>query len=409
VVKAWKAGTAVEIAHGTSAEGSLRILLPKETKPGLLNIEFTGDCPLNSCELVFSGSDIHLQLLKGEDGRPRLFADRETEFYWRANQIIDSLRQSLLELRKLLVVFAKDDLLGAKLEQRNHQTQLRLAALFEDFRKTEGVSTACSLLVARDFYVPDWRLPALEQSREIMQNYLNLTDFHDPVFQRSPFFAQKVTDYLSVSSLLTETAKDSVLISAINQFFVTVNPGDTLLRDISAIMRPWLLQNGYDATAEYLDVRYFSSQCTAESDVGLPERIEAYRRTAKGQSAPEIVWIKGSGEIKKLTEFPGKNVLVVFWASWCQHCMETLPAIYNYSVKEGIPVVAIALDKDEEPWGKAIVSMPGWIHLRASGGWNDPWVKLYGVFGTPTIFVLNADKVIIGKVNKLDDLRPLTK
>jgi thiol-disulfide isomerase/thioredoxin len=408
VVKTWKAGQEIEIAHDTLLAGNLRIPLPNGLEPGLLDIEFNGDCPMRNCELVFSGGDVHLQLLKGQDGLPRISSDKETAFYWHTNHIIDSLRHSLAELRKLLVVFHHDESLGWLLEQRHQETLERLTASFEVSRKAEGVATASSLLLARNSYIPDWRLPAGEQSREILLNFFKVTNIHDPVLLHSPFFAQKVTDYMSVTSMLSETSKDSALIAGINRFFIQSVPGDTLLKAIISIMRPWLLQNGYDAAAEYLDINYLSVQCAADDDVGLQERLEAYHRVAKGQVAPEIVWLNESNKVGKLSDLPGKDVLIVFWASWCQHCTEAIPAIYQFTVKEGIPVIAIALDKEEEPWEKAIRSMPAWIQLRASGGWNDPWVKLWGVFGTPTIFVLDSNKVIIGKVNKLNDLISLT-
>jgi thiol-disulfide isomerase/thioredoxin len=295
------------------------------------------------------------------------------------------------------------------LQQRNNETQHQITGIFEEFKKNKEFPVATSLLLARMLYVPDWRLPPVEQSREILRKYFELNDFRNPVFQRSPFFAQKITDYLSIASMQSETTKDSVLIASVDQFFLTLSASDTLLTDITAIMRKWLLQNGYDAVCEYLDVRYLSAQCTAGNDINLQERLEAYRRTAKGQTAPEIYWINGNGEHGKLSGLTGKNVTVVFWATWCQHCMETLPAIYKYTLQKMIPVIAIAIDQVEEPWGKAIGALPGWIHLRASGGWNDPWIKLYGVYGTPTIFVLDADKKIVGKVSNLDDLISLTR
>ncbi len=410
VVKAWKNGKLFEIGQDTLSGERLRIELPKSTEPGLLSIEFAGDYPLKNCELVFDGKDIHLQLFNGKDGTPRLSTDPETEFYWRANQIIDSLRLSLLELRKLIVVFAADhDSLSMLLERRNKETHNRLTELFEVFKKKNVYTTASSLLLSRNFYVPDWHLTSEEQSNEILQNYFKLNDYNNRVFQNSPFFTQKITDYLELLSMTVESAKDSVLITGIDKFFINIAADDTLLKDITLIMRSWLLQNGFDAVIEFIDVKYLSAQCLSQSDEGLQERLKAYKLTAKGQTAPEIVWQKDLNKDIKLSELQAKNVLIVFWASWCQHCMETLPEIYKYSQKEGIAVVAIALESVEETWKKAIEVMPNWNHLRASAKWNDPIVKLYGVYGTPTIFVLDSKKKILGKVTKLNDIIILTK
>jgi hypothetical protein len=46
-----------------------------------------------------------------------------------------------------------------------------------------------------------------------------------------------------------------------------------------------------------------------------------------------------------------------------------------------------------------------WIHLSDGLGWESPMAKDYNIFGTPTLFVLDADKNIISKPSGIKELQ----
>lgn len=63
-----------------------------------------------------------------------------------------------------------------------------------------------------------------------------------------------------------------------------------------------------------------------------------------------------SGQVTSLLTFRGHYVLVEFWASWCQPCLQKIPKIIEAKnkFKEDLVVCAITLDKITSPWKRAI-------------------------------------------------------
>jgi len=71
---------------------------------------------------------------------------------------------------------------------------------------------------------------------------------------------------------------------------------------------------------------------------------------APGNLAPDFSLPDTSGEIRSLSDFRGKVVLLNFWASWCAPCVVEMPALerlYNQLKDRGFVVVAVAIDDDE--------------------------------------------------------------
>lgn len=59
----------------------------------------------------------------------------------------------------------------------------------------------------------------------------------------------------------------------------------------------------------------------------------------------------GGGEPVKLSRFKGKTVLINFWASWCEACMEEMPSIVKLQQTlgpSGFAVVSVNVDEDPD-------------------------------------------------------------
>lgn len=152
----------------------------------------------------------------------------------------------------------------------------------------------------------------------------------------------------------------------------------------------------------HIDTSYLAGCFGTRGDVS--KRLEGYKRMTKGNKAPNILWNEND-TIHELYKMDADTVFVVFWADWCAHCKSILPEIHKKLLgKPSVEVIAINLDSDESSSELGKLIMPKWHHLQASEKWNNKYVELYNVFGTPEIFLLNSNFEILENDNVYNKL-----
>ena len=75
--------------------------------------------------------------------------------------------------------------------------------------------------------------------------------------------------------------------------------------------------------------------------------------------------------------------------------------------REDIRVVLVGLEESYSDWEQVVPKFPKWQHLRANGKWDNEYAKAYNIKSTPVYFVLDENKIISNKPNKLKDLELL--
>lgn len=126
---------------------------------------------------------------------------------------------------------------------------------------------------------------------------------------------------------------------------------------------------------------------------------------AVGTKAPEIELMNQKGETVKLSSLKGKVVLIDFWASWCGPCRQENPnlaeAYGKYKDKKfkngkGFEIFSVSLDKNEEPWKKAIENdkMIWKNHVIDKTG---TYAKAYGVNTIPNGFLIDGKGNIVAQ------------
>lgn len=133
----------------------------------------------------------------------------------------------------------------------------------------------------------------------------------------------------------------------------------------------------------------------------IPEKINARKSTAIGNTAPEFAATDINGKQFKISEFRGSYVLLEFWASWCVPCREENPDLkkaYNTFHNKGFVVIGISLDDKKDRWEKAIKDdeLP-WIHTSELNAFDNKLAKLYGVQPIPDNFLINPQGKIIAR------------
>ena len=117
------------------------------------------------------------------------------------------------------------------------------------------------------------------------------------------------------------------------------------------------------------------------------------------------------GNAISLRDYEGKNMLLVFFTTWCEVCQQELPMLsdnYDFLQDKGIEVLAVNMatserkDIDLEPFAEEL-QMP--IVIDRDGR----IAKSYGVQGIPTTYAIDEQQEIVkpfyGPLNKQDVLQ----
>ena len=102
-----------------------------------------------------------------------------------------------------------------------------------------------------------------------------------------------------------------------------------------------------------------------------------------------------------LYDIKSTQKLVVFWASWCPHCEETINELAE-NIKDIAPnlkIITYSLDYENKDWqNKADYFPKEWIKIcNCNNKENVP--DKYSVYATPTLFLLDEDNTILAKPN----------
>lgn len=136
--------------------------------------------------------------------------------------------------------------------------------------------------------------------------------------------------------------------------------------------------------------------------VNIKNSVEAQiKKSLSGKPAPEISLPDTEGKQVTLSSFRGKYVLVDFWASWCGPCRRENPTVveaYNRFKDKNFTVLGVSLDKQKEPWLKAIVDdQLNWTHISDLKYWQSVVVPLYGIQGIPFNVLVDPDGKIVAE------------
>lgn len=101
----------------------------------------------------------------------------------------------------------------------------------------------------------------------------------------------------------------------------------------------------------------------------------------------------------------GRPLVIRFWADWCRYCepeMKAIDAVYRRHKDKGLEVFAVNAGQDKPAVaafiGKLGVTYPVLLDESSS------IAKRYGVVGLPTTYFVDAQGVVRGKYNALNDV-----
>ncbi|MDF2191308.1 TlpA disulfide reductase family protein [Paraflavitalea sp. CAU 1676] len=121
------------------------------------------------------------------------------------------------------------------------------------------------------------------------------------------------------------------------------------------------------------------------------------------KQAPPIELLQPDGKLLKLTDYEGGLVLLDFWATWCEPCVQEQPVLkkiyekHQQSVRQGkFQVIGVSLDRSKMNWTTGISNLAiTWPQASDLKYWNSPVARQYHIEELPyNVLIDERGKVI---------------
>ena len=114
-----------------------------------------------------------------------------------------------------------------------------------------------------------------------------------------------------------------------------------------------------------------------------------------GGRAPEFSIVTDHGKRVTATSFGGKVLVLNFWATWCQPCVQEIPSLNAFQrrfAKSGVVVVAVSIDKNPQKY-KAFLDAVRPVFDTT----RDPAADVsaqYGTFQYPESYIIKDGRIL---------------
>ena len=130
----------------------------------------------------------------------------------------------------------------------------------------------------------------------------------------------------------------------------------------------------------------------------------------EGQIAPDFEITQVDGLTFKLSDYRGKQaVYLVFWNTWCGYCIKKIPKLKDAQNKssEQIRIIAINTGLKDSVEETLDFQQQFDTNYPLAFDYDKKITNLYGVWGTPTEFIIDINGIIQHRDNIPELIQPL--
>ena len=363
------------------------------------NFTLRTDTTNYSLDLVPSGSPenkLFYQYLK----------NNETTFV-RVNELNDSLKT--LKNFDTAATIIKEEILS--LRKQNSELKMKM------INDNQGTFVATLLTAMREVEVPDSVVNSPDSTaafRYYKDHYWDYFDLSDERLLRTPLFDKRIKEYFSN---LTALDADSV-IAEIDRIIDMAEPSEDNISYLvwyftSEYQNPKYM--GFDKILVHLVDNYFSKRdieyTTPSVLESLQKRANTLRGLLIGENAPNLILIDTAGNYQSFLSVPNQYTVLLFWDFNCSICKREIKALKKAlkdNTKYDIAIFAINTNGDLDKWKKSIheKGLEGWVHVNGTRSVTEDFHDIYDISGTPVVYLLDKNKMIIAKKLKTESIIP---
>ncbi len=347
----------------------------------------------------------------------RILASEENRIYYDFLRLAGQNRLKLDLLTTLIDYYPRDDAFYGQIRQQYHSAQLIPEHYIDSIaREFPSLYVTRVLKAQRKPYLKAELTPE-ERIQYLRANYWSLVDMTDTNLLRSTVYTNLAIDYLSLygNRQFTQEQLEASFIGAVDVMLGHAMAEETVYRFMLEYLVKGFEKYHFDKVLDHISTTYALEEgCENENiDSEVMKRLKNYQNLSVGKAAPGVSVPDTTGKMIDLQQFSNDYVLIIFWASWCPHCSELLPQLKDIYQKyrPRLEMLAISIDNDNEAYRKALKEGKyPWMNACDLKGWGSKPAIDFNIYATPTMFLLDRQKIILAKPITLRELQnELTK
>ncbi len=245
----------------------------------------------------------------------------------------------------------------------------------------------------------------------LREHFFDAAPVSIPELLYAPVYNRKIIEYLRLyrDPEFSFGDQENAFIEAVDIIMANVS-GD---RELRTFVVEYLLDGfesfGMEKIQTYIVDTYVDETCTTDAVELAYQRVLGYRKMAEGQVAADISIRGANNKMVRLSELRSDYTLVIFWATYCEHCEKLMPKLrewYDTERPKNIEVFAVSIDTSLTAWTDYLLAeKPPWISTREPMAWKGKSAEDYNVYATPSMFLLDNKRKIIAKPYTLRELK----
>ena len=394
------------IATANVVNNSFSLPIPENLKTGIYRLNYSAGQAQSGFDLVVTNKEnitFSLELSSTEFIEPVFSETGLNKVWFKEQNIIANYDGKIEVLQQAWLLYPdREDKIVSTLEKKLHKlVDEKDSHLLSIQRPYPFVSFVLRNIQPKK--VIDSSVPVDKQDSLFIARYWDGINTNDKALLNTPVFSNLMFRYidffLQKNKALPKHKQDEELKQGIDDLLSHFEQEDTRAFAVDYLSIGFK-QLGNEEILQYLDETYSNpDQC--DNPNALNERLEGYKKLKPGNTAPAI--IMDGKNILEHTD--GKQTLLIFWASWCPHCMEEIPQLHTLIKSKDIRVVAVSLDTDPETYNPVKEKLSNMEHYCDFKKWDSQPVNDYYIKGTPTYFLLDEDNTIIKRYTAFSDLK----
>ena len=262
------------------------------------------------------------------------------------------------------------------------------------------------------------------QYRYYRSHFFDNMNLNDKRFLRSPVYDEKIKKYLDK---VVPKIPDTISTECDKLLTIAENDPDLFRYMVVTLFNKYATSTimGFDAVYVHIAENWYIPKATFSDTAFIRqtrENVAALKPLLLGQTAadlhmlslPEDHFIQAktdtvvqkdphAGTFIDLHQVQAKYTILAFWESDCSHCKKVIPELYQVYQRlkpKGVEVFAVHMlggIEGKQKWISFVNEHQLYDWLNVWNPYDFGYKKVYDIRTTPTIFILDQDKKIIGK------------